>query len=264
MSLIPAGINSLFSLLGMLIIDKCGRRSLMLGSLLGCTIGLAMIGSSFNMSVSDPVSVLPERVPEELPNVRACNVTDVLPIETCADCLSRGCGFCHPQRPFWTRQADGFCLSRDSEKGCLDEVSRSFQETETMEFDVDSCRSNYGLSSLVGLAVFLATFAPGMAHVPWAVNAEIYPEDARGIGAAAATTMNWLANLLVTQSFLTLTDSIGIGSTFYLFGFVAIVGMVLYGIMLPETSGLSLDEVQAVFKARIARQGSGPLRFRQS
>jgi len=258
-AVIPAGVNCLFSLLGMLIIDKCGRRRLMLGSLLGCVIGLAIIGGSFTFSAADPVRVLERPVPEDLPGVTACNASETL--QTCADCLAQKCGFCHPSRPFWSRQADGFCLTPDSEKGCLDEVSRSFEETETMDFDVDTCRSNYGLSSLLGLAVFLATFAPGMAHVPWAVNAEIYPEEMRGLGAAAATTMNWVANLIVTQNFLTLVNGIGAANTFYLFGFFAIAGIVTYSIMLPETGGLTLDEVQEVFKARVARQGGEPLRY---
>jgi hypothetical protein len=32
---------------------------------------------------------------------------------------------------------------------------------------------------IVGLLLYLAAFAPGMGPVPWAVNAEIYPLQAR-------------------------------------------------------------------------------------
>ena len=89
-AVIPAGINCLFSLLGMLIIDKCGRRRLMLGSLLGCVIGLAIIGGSFTFSAADPVRVLERPVPEDLPGVTACNASETL--QTCADCLAQKCG----------------------------------------------------------------------------------------------------------------------------------------------------------------------------
>lgn len=259
-SLLPAGVNSVFSLIGMLIIDRCGRRPLLLASLFGCAVGLAVLGGSFSKAAHDPIPVIHGPLPE---GVSPCpdTLSSASPPQTCSDCLSRGCGFCHPERPFYQRQAPGYCMAPVEESACLDEVGRLFKETETMEFDDEVCRSNHGLSSLVGLMLFLAFFAPGMAHIPWAVNAEIYPEDARGIGAAAATTVNWLANLLVAQTFLTLIEALGTAWTFWLFGIIAVIGLLVYSIMLPETNGLSLEDVQEVFRARIRRHGSEPLRF---
>lgn len=41
--------------------------------------------------------------------------------------------------------------------------------------------SRYGFLALIGLALYIAAFAPGMGPVPWAVNAEIYPQKLRGL-----------------------------------------------------------------------------------
>lgn len=60
--------------------------------------------------------------------------------------------------------------------------------------------------TIVVLFLYIAFFAPGMGPVPWTVNSEIYPTWARSTAIAIATTVNWLCNLIVSMTFLTLTD----------------------------------------------------------
>ena len=48
----------------------------------------------------------------------------------------------------------------------------------------------------------------GMGPMPWTINAEIYPQWARSFGGGMASATNWLFNLLVSSTFLTLTDFI--------------------------------------------------------
>ena len=43
----------------------------------------------------------------------------------------------------------------------------------------NGCPSRYTGAIILGLLLYLAAFAPGMGPVPWAVNAEIYPLQAR-------------------------------------------------------------------------------------
>ena len=43
----------------------------------------------------------------------------------------------------------------------------------------NGCPSRYTGAIIGGLLLYLAAFAPGMGPVPWAVNAEIYPLQAR-------------------------------------------------------------------------------------
>lgn len=56
---------------------------------------------------------------------------------------------------------------------------------------------------------YLAAFSPGLGPVPWAVNAELFPLPVRGLAMGLAATSNWVANAVVAQTFLTLTQLLG-------------------------------------------------------
>lgn len=44
--------------------------------------------------------------------------------------------------------------------------------------------------------------------MPWTINAEIYPQWARSTGNGLATFTNWILNLIVSMTFLSLIDGI--------------------------------------------------------
>lgn len=50
--------------------------------------------------------------------------------------------------------------------------------------------------------------------MPWTINAEIYPMWARSTGNAVATSTNWIFNLIISLTFLTLSTAITRQGTF--------------------------------------------------
>jgi SP family myo-inositol transporter-like MFS transporter 13 len=89
-----------------------------------------------------------------------------------------------------------------------------------------------------------------MGTVPWVVNSEIYPLRYRGICGGMASTSNWVSNLIVAQSFLSLTDAIGTSYTFMIFIFITVAAIVFVIVFVPETKGLPIEEVENMLERR--------------
>lgn len=107
-----------------------------------------------------------------------------------------------------------------------------------------------GWLAVLGLALYISFFAPGMGPVPWTVNSEIYPESYRGICGGMSATVNWVSNLVVAQSFLSVAEAVGTSLTFVI---LAVIGVAAFGfvfLFVPETKGLSFEEVERIWKER--------------
>lgn len=114
----------------------------------------------------------------------------------------------------------------------------------------DSTNGLYGWIAVIGLALYIGFFAPGMGPVPWTVNSEIYPEAYRGICGGMSATVNWVSNLIVAQTFLSLAAAVGTGATFLILAGVAVVAFVFVILLVPETQGLTFEEVERIWKLR--------------
>ncbi|RQM22690.1 hypothetical protein B5M09_006019 [Aphanomyces astaci] len=115
------------------------------------------------------------------------------------------------------------------------------------------------LGAVVALSNFLFTFVgiylvdryyPRCSPMPWTINAEIYPLSVRSTAISLATAVNWISNLVVSLTFLSLIQATSTYATFWLYGAVATVGFVYLVYHLPETKGLTLEEIDGVFQVR--------------
>ncbi|KAK8467270.1 hypothetical protein PHAVU_007G003700 [Phaseolus vulgaris] len=117
-------------------------------------------------------------------------------------------------------------------------------------FNQSSGSSLYGWLAVLGLALYIAFFAPGMGPVPWTVNSEVYPEEYRGMCGGMSATVNWVSNLIVAQSFLSVAAAVGTGPTFLIIAVIAVLAFVFVLVYVPETKGLTFDEVELLWKQR--------------
>ena len=115
----------------------------------------------------------------------------------------------------------------------------------------------YGWLAVLGLALYIAFFAPGMGPVPWTVNSEIYPQQYRGICGGMSATVNWISNLIVAQTFLSVAEAAGTGVTFLILAGIAVLAAVFVIVFVPETQGLTFSEVEQIWKERAWGKNSG-------
>jgi MFS transporter, SP family, galactose:H+ symporter len=102
-------------------------------------------------------------------------------------------------------------------------------------------------SSVVVLALFayIASFAISVGPLPHLMMSEVFPLSVRGPGMSVSSVSNWGFNFVVVFLFPVMLGAIGLSWTFALFAAVCIGGMFFTAFYLPETKGVSLEEIES-------------------
>lgn len=210
-------------------------------SLIGVILSLAMLTGVFHYTEnhSPPVlSRLQALGTTESPYVCPAYQSSNQPW-TCADCLSNSCGYCQSHNS-QKGHFSGTCLVTNQ---TVEGMCHTLRHSSSSWF-TRGCPSQFGWLAIVGMALYICFFSPGMGIVPWAVNSEIYPLQYRGIGGGLAATCLWVSNLIVSETFLSLTSAIGVSKTFLVFLVIACFTLLFVFLFVPETKGLTLEKLE--------------------
>ena len=263
--------NFIFTVVGVYLVERSGRRKLLLGSLAGVIFALLFLSGGFLVvRLQTPAVVYDDAL--------AANSTCGA-YSDCHRCtLNAHCGFCYIKDGSY-RALNGSCqAAMASEKGaaageksvwwnssysdydpdvkCVPAFAENnpevFSSNGTLEatWVFDYCPARYAYITIVGLVVYIMMFAPGMGPMPWTINAELYPSWARSTANAVATAVNWICNLIISMTFLTVSNSQHVGrvGAFAIYAVIALVCWVLLYRALPETKNKSLEEAEKLFE----------------
>jgi sugar porter (SP) family MFS transporter len=100
---------------------------------------------------------------------------------------------------------------------------------------------------MVGFSIFIASFAMGVGGTGWLLQGEVFPTAVRGRAAANCAAVNWIANFAIIEAFPTLQSGIGLPWVMVLLSALCVMAMAFIFRFLPETKGLSVEEVVALF-----------------
>ncbi|WP_142785529.1 sugar porter family MFS transporter [Changchengzhania lutea] len=112
-----------------------------------------------------------------------------------------------------------------------------------------------GIISLLGVLLFIASFALSMGPVVWVLLSEMFPNKIRSVAMSVAVAGQWAANYVVSQSFPMVMDSKVNNSAswngslpyFIFIAFIIVIIIITYK-YIPETKGKTLEEIEGFWK----------------
>jgi len=99
--------------------------------------------------------------------------------------------------------------------------------------------------ALAAIIFYLMNFACSMGPLVWVLVAELFPLSVRGIGCGVATTVHWMADMILAFSFLSLVAFFGASGTFFMFFVLNIVCFFFVYRFIPETKHVSLEKIES-------------------
>jgi len=99
---------------------------------------------------------------------------------------------------------------------------------------------------LIGILGFVASFAISLGPVMWCLLSEIFPNRARGPAMAIVGFFNAMASFAVQFVFPWELANLGNATIFFIYSGFGLVAFVLLGWLLPETKGKSLEELEVL------------------
>jgi MFS family permease len=110
----------------------------------------------------------------------------------------------------------------------------------------------HGWRVAIGLYAFMAFFALGPGVCVWLALSELMPTRIRSSGMSIALVVNQLVSTTLAGIFLPFVGKYGYSSIFFLFAGFTVVYFLVAAFLLPETKGKTLEEIEAYFEGREA------------
>jgi MFS family permease len=208
-------VNLVFTVLAILLIDRLGRRPLMIFGLVGIASCMLLLAYGFGIATytlsTEAILALPAGLDTEA----------LIPIAG---------------QVFESDVAFNNALIAVIGKDAL----ISYQS-----MLISSAISMNPTLILVGILGFVASFAISLGPVMWVLFSELFPNRIRGIAISFVGLINSAVSFTVQLVFPWELENLGSSMTFLIYGIFAILGLVIIMRILPETKGRRLEELEA-------------------
>ncbi|XP_027345264.1 D-xylose-proton symporter-like 3, chloroplastic [Abrus precatorius] len=103
----------------------------------------------------------------------------------------------------------------------------------------------FPLVAVAALLLYVGCYQISFGPISWLMVSEVFPLRTRGRGISLAVLTNFASNAVVTFAFSPLKELLGAENLFLLFGAISIVSLLFIIFSVPETKGLSLEDIES-------------------
>ena len=206
--------NVVFTLIAMALIDRVGRKPLLVAGLAGVMVSMSLSAWGFHQA---EYRLSAEQTAELATSLDAPGLTALADQTFDDDLAFKGA----------LKEALGEQAARDHEAALIQAAINADARL-----------------ILLGILGFVASFAISLGPVMWVLLSEIFPNHIRGVAMSVVTFFNSGVSFGVQFFFPWQLENLGSSGTFLIYGAFAAVGLVLVGWFLPETKGRSLEELE--------------------
>ncbi|MRT92095.1 sugar porter family MFS transporter [Ancylomarina sp. 16SWW S1-10-2] len=209
-------INLVFTLFAIWMVDKVGRKPLLIFGLSGIAISMFVLSTGFAQATYQ----LTEK------NIQECSsIVEAEELSSMEDVL--------------------FESDIEFNEALRNSVSEQVFKEHQTEF-ISKAISIDPWLVLVGILGFVASFAISIGPVMWVLFSELFPNRIRGLAISFVGLINSGVSFLVQLVFPWEQINFGNATTFFLYGLFGLLGLVFVFFMLPETKGKSLEELELI------------------
>ncbi len=209
-------INVVFTVVAMAFIDRIGRKPLLNFGLAGIALAMFVLAYGFSSATYTITGDALAKLPAEV------NVQAVADLE--------GATF------------GGDVEFKEALRAALGDDLATQYESEL----INAAISMNPWLVLFGVLGFVAAFAVSIGPVMWVLFSELFPNRIRGIAISFVGLINSGVSFGVQLVFPWELANFGSATTFLIYGLFAAVGLVFVVLVLPETKGRSLEELEAI------------------
>ena len=209
-------INVVFTLVAISLIDKLGRKPLLIIGVSGIALSMFVLSYSFKAATYTLTSTSIAKLPNEINKDQLLFLNDKT-FETDIEFKSA------------VRSTIGI------------QVANKF-ESEI----ISAAITMNSIVILICVLGFVASFAISLGPVMWVLFSELFPNRIRGVAISFVGFVNSAVSFLVQLVFPWELSNLGTTWTFLLFGLFAFLGLFMILKLLPETKGKSLEELEAI------------------
>jgi sugar porter (SP) family MFS transporter len=208
--------NVVFTIVAMVLIDKLGRKPLLIIGISFITISMFLLAYGFNTARYQLTDASVSKLPTEINKVQLA--------------------------PIMNKSYKSDTEFKNVVKTTMgEEIEKKYES----EFISASITMNPTLI-LIGILGFVAAFAISLGPVMWVLFSELFPNAIRGTAISFVGFINSAISFLVQLVFPWELATLGSSGTFLLYGIFALIGLAFIWKLLPETKGRSLEELEAI------------------